>query len=123
MRFSEVFTVLSLTVAAIAMPNAIPNSPSNEQGFKCDANVGGQLACCATTQQVNKHQPDVLPKLFSALNSPGGFLNGLLQTLYLLLQVPVEVSAGVDCVLLQFTSKVNRHANLTMQRFRYSRHS
>jgi hypothetical protein len=96
MRFSKVFSVLSLTIAAIAMPNAVPNTPSTT--LNCDANVGGQLACCATTQQVSKHQSDVLPKLFSALHSPNGLLNGLLQTLYLILQIPANINAGIECV-------------------------
>jgi hypothetical protein len=103
MRFSKIFALLSLTVVAIAMPNANPNNPSTKPAFTCDASVGGQQACCANTQQVSKHQADVLPKLFSALHSPGGLLNGLLQTLFLLLQVPVNVNVGVQCMSLPST--------------------
>jgi hypothetical protein len=120
MRFNKVFSVLSLPIAAMAMPNTIPNTPSTTP--ICDANVGGQLACCATTQQVSKHQSDVLPKLFSALHSPGGLLNGLLQTVYLLLQVPVNVNAGVECVSLSPASQLTHQADLIVQRFGYGRH-
>jgi hypothetical protein len=113
MRFSKLFSVLSLTIAAMAMPNTIPNTSSTTP--TCDANVGGELACCATTQQVSKHQSDVLPKLFSALHSPGGLLNGLLQTVYLLLQVPVNVNAGIECVSLPSASQLTHQADLIVQ--------
>jgi hypothetical protein len=104
----------------MAMPNATSNTPSTTPS--CDADVGGQLACCATTQQVSKHQSDVLPKLFSALHSPNGLLNGLLQTVYLLLQIPVNINAGIECVSLPSAMQLTHQADFIVKRFRYYRH-
>jgi hypothetical protein len=117
MQFRKVFAVLSLSVAAMATPNA------PQPGAQCYNNVAGQYACCNSTTKVNKSSQDILPKLFNALHAPNGsggllsdLIGSILDAVTAIIQIPIDITAGIGCMCLHFQMvAMTPHANLIFE--------